>query len=1237
MKKLLIILIIFCIAPIFIIGQNFDTIFNPYLLIEQNYDGSYDSTYVPPGDDPVMSNREHLENTVWLGNENQGAIPYDITYADGNVYVYGDRRIVALDSETNQIQASIDVSDYSSTLITRHRTYKWISEKRLAHNGNGKLFAVTDKLEIKVINTSSNSIEHTIPKPDYDGLAEDVYHYYLLLKYDNRNNKIFLAANYIGTSSLGFLFVYDANTYELEESFEFDEFIYDFEFNNYHDIFYLSSGDNLFIYDSKVFDLLYSIEDQEFDFGPIVYVDDPQDELHKVFCLTGKSSGTSLVINGDDYSSNMSYVQNLLHFSFVNAIYNPEINVVQASYFKRTIPVETGFVGIDAINNTRISDIDVPHDPALNCATKGDKTFFTGKKHLYVLSGQSGNSLNSIQLGNKPYLHGIVCTDAEDNSIYITSAVGSELFVLNQNLAIQDVINVGGHVYFSILNENYNKVYFYNKGFDDSKKLFILNTLNNQVSTIDLGFAISDATYNEMDERLYVTYFNKLNNSTTITSINGLTNEIIPSEEITINYPRCTGLFWAAPNRLIISVKRANENIHHQLVIYDLETGQSERIIILGLYPSAEHLTGKVLTNFAFSKYSGKIAVSLKKVDPFGGDPYSVSRGKVIVIDPDNSFQTINQMYSPDKLKFTNNGNKIFLIHKNFGYWPNYFTSIDLNSNQTTQHIIPENDEAVDIDMSPQNLLFLSRHDEHSQIEVFNCNDNTFMSPLIAEGPIVSLKYNTNNEKLYAFVPWNFKDNLEMQVLGFNTTLRTYSKIHLDQFESMHFSPFFGFSTFLNDLTIDNNNKLYLGCGGHSNIKVVDCSEYQDELYIYKGFNWLSFPKLQRVNNDPFNAQTLLENLEPTPNAIEMEGRNDVDNLGLFIFKDQEDWIYQGLTEVQSTRGYKLTTSNSATTVLPLTGTDLDPYYPVSIFTGEDGEHENWVGYFLHETQDPFDALKNVLPALKSITGQYWAAANIGTQLHPLWITTPPYPLEYGDMLILKCFYDTQFTWKRAPHSIAGLEYIQPQEFVYEEQADYTGFFIEVDTTDPPIEIGAFAGDSCIGACIVNPSDSLVLLRGFVEEGSGDSISFESYYGEKSSKNTRLNQYYVYNTETKRHEKRSIATNENKDFYLVSLKTSGGSSLSLLDNDMLLTVYPNPAREWINIEYTMRDDAEITIEIYDLYGRLIGRPESGKQSAGHHSTRWKLIDPSGKKLKPGLYIVLSKSSGITNTKKVMIN
>lgn len=415
-----------------------------------------------------------------------------------------------------------------------------------------------------------------------------------------------------------------------------------------------------------------------------------------------------------------------------------------------------------------------------------------------------------------------------------------------------------------------------------------------------------------------------------------------------------------------------------------------------------------------------------------------------------------------------------------------------------------------------------------------------------------------------------------------------------------------------------------------------EISKIDKKIELKKGWNWLSFPKLLRANNDPYPAQTLLENLEPMPNILEMLGWNAEQNQGVSIRKVVDDWSYNGLGEVHSTQGYKLSTSNSGPTILPLTGTDLNPNWPIQLYSGPEDDHENWVGYFLRETQDPFQALSDVMPALKSISGQEWAAVNIGTQYHPYWISSPPMPLEYGDMLVLRCFYNTSFSWSMPQSGIAGDHLTEPKQFQYEELADYTGFFIEIDTANSPLEIGAYAGDSCIGACVVKPGDTLVLVRGYTGDNGGDSITFQPWYGTKSTQQQSIDEYFVYNVEKQSREKRCILTGEKKDFYLISLKSSDKPSIMDRKQGMSVSVYPNPSSGRATIEFVSGVDGRVKLEVYDLTGRMVHGHDQGWTMAGKHLMEWELRDSGGNKVPAGLYTILVKCNGDQAVSKIMV-
>jgi flagellar hook assembly protein FlgD len=58
--------------------------------------------------------------------------------------------------------------------------------------------------------------------------------------------------------------------------------------------------------------------------------------------------------------------------------------------------------------------------------------------------------------------------------------------------------------------------------------------------------------------------------------------------------------------------------------------------------------------------------------------------------------------------------------------------------------------------------------------------------------------------------------------------------------------------------------------------------------------------------------------------------------------------------------------------------------------------------------------------------------------------------------------------------------------------------------------------------------------------------------------------------------------------------------------------YPNPFNTSTTIEYSLPEEAVVTIEIYDILGCKIETLVSGRQAAGSHAVVWEAEDvPSG--------------------------
>ena len=66
--------------------------------------------------------------------------------------------------------------------------------------------------------------------------------------------------------------------------------------------------------------------------------------------------------------------------------------------------------------------------------------------------------------------------------------------------------------------------------------------------------------------------------------------------------------------------------------------------------------------------------------------------------------------------------------------------------------------------------------------------------------------------------------------------------------------------------------------------------------------------------------------------------------------------------------------------------------------------------------------------------------------------------------------------------------------------------------------------------------------------------------------------------------------------------------------------YPNPFNPTTMIVYSLVEDSEVQLEVFDLSGRLITSLVNGHRTKGEHATAWRAIDKSGKSVAGGTYI-----------------
>ncbi len=200
--------------------------------------------------------------------------------------------------------------------------------------------------------------------------------------------------------------------------------------------------------------------------------------------------------------------------------------------------------------------------------------------------------------------------------------------------------------------------------------------------------------------------------------------------------------------------------------------------------------------------------------------------------------------------------------------------------------------------------------------------------------------------------------------------------------------------------------------------------------------------------------------------------------------------------------------------------------------------------------------------------------------------------------------------------------------FQYEEQPAYDAIFIELDTLNLPEEIGAFAGDSCIGATTVLPSDTMALICAYTEGFEGEEITFELLYPTKSAR-PRCRDYSVLNTTTGIREKRRIVAGENQPYFLVSLKSP--ENIPAVEAAFNVNVRPNPARDEFTVSYFSGEEALVELSLINTLGLPVRSWQRGIQGAGSYSI---MISTTG--LPSGCYYLKVKAGNAVEIQKIMI-
>jgi len=1196
---------------------------------------------------------------ISISDEMGGAVPMDIIYlpAHNKFYVYGKRRLLVIDANSNTVVNSINISTNSQyhpvARNGENRSHHEIHFVLVNQNGTDYVYCVTESLEIIKINTQDDTWTKVAETPA--NMLADNFYSNTKIKYDQRTNKIYwmLAMDTNGSS----VFIYDItesslsliNRIDLEDPY----IIKDIAINQEIDEFYISVDKQLRVYNAINMTYTILVEDSDGK-GDLIYIN--EDGIHKLYCFSHDWGHDDDLIYQIDFNDNNSFSSFPSPLPNETACYfNPVTNEIYLG-FSRFAADQHDIHILDPITNTVISSFNTniysPHfsNQPVSFERFNNKVLLCKNNEIVIINEQD---YTFSLLETAQYNMYQKCATSTDHALVISPWSGN-INVVDMNHTIEKKLEIGASLYFGCFNPDKSKAYFYHKEFQGKSKVYILNTISGNISSVEVGNNISDMFVYAPDEntnRVYVSFYDETH---IVKAIDGETDLIVDSQYwIFLNEDYCGSMYLAPNNKLYCMVGLDNYGSHDASIeIRDASNGFA--YLDSHYYPN---LNGALDGEFCYNSNNNKVYATAHDLN---GYP---DFGILTEIDGETNVATdytINNL--PNHIVCSQVNNKVYIQHITSQQSITVF-----NPKTTNISYVNVGYEIWGIEYDPTRDLVFTLYNKSDTQGLGFIDDETFVPGIDLPNTTISIKFNPGNSDIYAYVPHNvFSSTTPEENEIWQCRLEDYIDVQnydlLTQripLENWHTNKFNGF-LFENDILFDENqSQIYVANGGQSNISVLSY-EPLDYILLRSNFTWLSIPRHERPT---------VQELTPTNIVFAQENMSapftNLDLLYNFITED-DDAGHENIVEanyfnynwnmshpimdnIHSTRGYIVkNVFPNQQRLLKLSGEQEDPGSTIDLYC----KKQNWIGYFLEEEQDVFDALADIMPNIYHIQHQNYncwrhniyvnnecgQTTKSGMDITPgTWVCNGRPVIKYGEMIKVTPFGDYsnfQWNWSGNPPNSQGrpeLEY-----YTYEEEADYETFVIVLDTTENnPTEIGAFVNDTCVGACSVTELDTVVVLSAYINQQPGDSVVFEKYYAGTKMGNVAVDDYFVKNNKKDHYEKRAVQTGEKQEAFIISFnkKTAAPSGL---DNDIDFKVYPNPAHNILNYSFTLEEESFVKISIFDIKGKFIVELLNGTFNVGSTSSKINLNDFNGNKFKPGIYFVKARMGNSISTKKLVV-
>jgi hypothetical protein len=417
--------------------------------------------------------------------------------------------------------------------------------------------------------------------------------------------------------------------------------------------------------------------------------------------------------------------------------------------------------------------------------------------------------------------------------------------------------------------------------------------------------------------------------------------------------------------------------------------------------------------------------------------------------------------------------------------------------------------------------------------------------------------------------------------------------------------------------------------------------------HLYKGFNWESFPRIgteSNGNNGTYFGDVLDDIYPFNITNINIQADDDDDLEFFYYIYGSPQWLPEEY-EAQSSWLYKIEVLPSEERILTVEGERLSETFDLSE-SGEDPLEEgtyHWLGFWLPRNQKMIESFGTYWSKVDKVKSEDWfySPANNnergGDPNYPIALNAENLILQSGKgyMVLFKDLEGvpiTDFHWTLTNAAEEPEKKVESENFTYTEKADYEA--IDVFNIPPNIsEIGVFEDGVCVGAVVVEDTCAQILVYSDNANRSPIPFTLEVVTGRGLS--TPINDYQVMDMETGKYETKSIFSGR-QEYSVIRFGDEDEPENNTLSAPQLHGNYPNPFNPTTTISFSLPDEQEIELSIYNIKGQKVKQLINGQLTNGQHSMTWNGKDTNDKSVSTGIYFYKLKTENDVLTRKMLM-